>query len=391
MTQKRLLRPSSLNSRSSAHDSTSQLHTRTPGCTTVSGSPRPDWPRRPTAPPRFSSVLGDGGIPTRSRNGSVLHAVAGYAVADWGAVHERADAVRSCQCTHEPLVGQLADRGVFIRALLSASRQGQPPSSLAPKWLRASLPCVPAAPRCCSDISNGRLLGGSATRPMFAPGPFHATWPTFAPRNFNAIPVTVSTTSSTSSSARPTPTKTGSGRGCESVATGQPVMYGAFPWPDPYYGMVRAVPSAMPQVYTGRSTPGRGSSKAMEAGGAGRPVATPSSSTTPVPPQSIAKQAPTASPPRDDSVSLYSTIPKAQPSDSTPPYQSPPSTTSYPPYSSHPGSSSQMETYSPAPTITFPPPAPAPTSTISPPAPEEEVPLQINKVEAKPVRQVRAL
>jgi len=243
----------------------------------------------------------------------------------------------------------------------------------------------PAAPTAVLT-SSGRLLGGSATRPMFAPGPFHATWPTFAPSQFHAFPASVSTTSSTSGSARPTPTKTGSGRGCEGVAAGQPVMYGAFPWPDPYYGMARVVPSTMPQVYTCRSTPGGGSAKPVEAGGAGRPVATPSSYTAPAPPQSIAKQAPTASPPRNDSVSLYSTIPKAQASDSTPPYQSP-----YPPYSSRPSSSSQVETSSPAPTINFPPPAPAPMGTISPLAPEEEVPIQIHNVEAKPARQVRAL
>ena len=110
---------------------------------------REDWPRRRTAPPRFTAVLGGGGKTTWSRHGAVLDAVAGHAVADWRAVHERADAlhgVRASQCTNEPLVGQLADRGVCIRALQSASRQGRPPSSGAKVAACVSSVCAPQHP-----------------------------------------------------------------------------------------------------------------------------------------------------------------------------------------------------------------------------------------------------
>ena len=192
---------------------------------------------------------------------------------------------------------------------------------------------------------------------------------------------------------RPTPTKSGSGSAAP-VATGQPVIYGACPWPDPYL-MARAVPGmgrqgvsiCMPEIHS-------------------------TSYTEPSPAQNTTMQVPPTSLARNEVPSLYNTIPKAQASDSTPPYQPAPSSTSYAPYSTGSNGGSQAEISSPVQKST--PPyqvptsntsyasyragpnsgsqveisSPAPTNTVTPPDQEEEVPVQFNKVEAKPARQV---
>eukprot|EP00802_Teleaulax_amphioxeia_P005974 Tamp_05978.p1 GENE.Tamp_05978~~Tamp_05978.p1 ORF type:complete len:302 (-),score=47.78 Tamp_05978:1296-2201(-) len=134
--------------------------------------------------------------------------------------------------------------------------------------------------------------------------------------------------------------------------------------------------------------------------------------TEPSPAQNTTMQVPPTSLARNEVPSLYNTIPKAQASDSTPPYQPAPSSTSYAPYSTGSNGGSQAEISSPVQKST--PPyqvptsntsyasyragpnsgsqveisSPAPTNTVTPQDQEEEVPVQFNKVEAKPARQV---